>query len=780
MPDYNRITPYVRNALDLNRVANGIVEDAQRLYVDAAQDILRQFADTTGKTEDKMAWLNAQAGQIRDTLATANNKAYDQVIGDLTKVLKQQTKFHTDQLKKDTKGADVSVRTVQVGRSYVEALAEGKAEIDVKAKADTIKRTLPRILPDEEKPLQQIWGNLLNNNYDNLTKGIRSGLLLGKTTDQIVKDLLQGNRIPKGSPLKKSERALRATVQSAVIGVSTEAQLNVIAANTDITEKYEFLATLDSRTTILCASNDSKVFRYDDTSAPRPPLHWNCRSNIISYLGDFYKKNGIEPPESSRASVNGQVDRDETYESWLRKQPEAFQNEALGKNRADLFRKGVGLAQMVREDNKNIQLSEIDPAKEKEKLEKRFNELLDERTNLLNQQGNPDEQRLAEIKQEMNDIRAKHKKLEKELTPAGRIDEIYKQINDLLSERTRLLTDPDYVKSIGGESVAKRRLEEIKKEKADLAQEGRTLKSKLESTKPKEPTKEEKDLKAFQATAKKGEELINQAKGRLSKKDLEFLDVFEKISAAHQEVEQVDAALRMKTYSRNEDESRKASESLKILQEERLKTKQLYEKLAEKGTALRQKIYDSAIRQIRKESGLTKKEADKLARKIKNDSPVKEAIDWASDLFRLAGGKVGGLDRFFLAKDNRASAYPGLKEISLAPGDGKTSVFHEMGHFVEINGKYVNQSVAFIKKRAIGEPRLLAEMTGVADYGDETAWPDKFVSPYVGKTYYGFGGYAGTEVVSMGLQHIADADQFFHLLNNDPEHLYFVLGILRD
>ena len=355
-----RITAYVRNSLDLNQISNGIAADAQAIYVDAARDILSQFSEVSSKTEDKMAWLNAQAEQIRDTLRTANNKAYDQVISDLTKVLKQQTRFHTKQLKNDVKGAGVSVKTVQVSKDYVVALAEGEAEIDVKTKAGTIKRTLPRILPDEEKPLKQIWENLLNNNYDNLTKGVRSGLLLGKTTEEIVKDLLQGSRIPKKSPLKKSERALRATVKSAVIGVSTEAQLNVIAANTDITEKYEFLATLDSRTTLQCMANDGKVFRYDDTSAPRPPLHWNCRSSLISYLGDFYKENGIDPPEGTRASVNGQVDGDETYETWLRKQPESFQNEALGKNRADLFRKGIGLAQMIREDGTRKNIDEVD------------------------------------------------------------------------------------------------------------------------------------------------------------------------------------------------------------------------------------------------------------------------------------------------------------------------------------------------------------------------------------------------------------------------------------
>ena len=49
----------------------------------------------------------------------------------------------------------------------------------------------------------------------------------------------------------------------------------------------------------------------------------------------------IKTKAGTRASMNGQVPADQTYDGFLRKQPKAFQDEVLGKTKADLFRSGV-------------------------------------------------------------------------------------------------------------------------------------------------------------------------------------------------------------------------------------------------------------------------------------------------------------------------------------------------------------------------------------------------------------------------------------------------------
>jgi hypothetical protein len=57
-----------------------------------------------------------------------------------------------------------------------------------------------------------------------------------------------------------------------------------------------------------------------------------------------WKELGIklkDAPPGTRASMNGQVAARTTYPEWLRKQPIAVQEEALGVGRAALFRRGV-------------------------------------------------------------------------------------------------------------------------------------------------------------------------------------------------------------------------------------------------------------------------------------------------------------------------------------------------------------------------------------------------------------------------------------------------------
>jgi len=63
----------------------------------------------------------------------------------------------------------------------------------------------------------------------------------------------------------------------------------------------------------------------------------NCRSTTVPVLDeslDFLDEG------ATRASVDGPVDANETYYSWLKKQPKGFQDSAIGKTRGNLLRNG--------------------------------------------------------------------------------------------------------------------------------------------------------------------------------------------------------------------------------------------------------------------------------------------------------------------------------------------------------------------------------------------------------------------------------------------------------
>ena len=72
------------------------------------------------------------------------------------------------------------------------------------------------------------------------------------------------------------------------------------------------------------------------------------------------------------------------------------------------------------------------------------------------------------------------------------------------------------------------------------------------------------------------------------------------------------------------------------------------------------------------------------------------------------------------------------------------------------------------------QPKYLKDLTGF-NYGNETAYPDHFVDPYVGKVY----GDNSTEVMSMGMQYFKDAESMLRLYRKDKEHFYLIVGAIR-
>ena len=78
-------------------------------------------------------------------------------------------------------------------------------------------------------------------------------------------------------------------------------------------EAYEFVATLDSRTSEACASLDGKHFPIKEakTGVNYPPMHPRCRSTTVEY----------DPEDSSDWAASGQpMPENMTYEEWQKEQ----------------------------------------------------------------------------------------------------------------------------------------------------------------------------------------------------------------------------------------------------------------------------------------------------------------------------------------------------------------------------------------------------------------------------------------------------------------------------
>lgn len=108
---------------------------------------------------------------------------------------------------------------------------------------------------------------------------------------------------------------------------------------------YRWISVLDDATSQICRSLDGQVFQFG--AGPLPPAHVNCRSSIIAEILGRWLKRGptgrfVKRDERAAKGAGGaeRVDGGTTYYEWLKSQPEAFQNDALGLTRATLFRKG--------------------------------------------------------------------------------------------------------------------------------------------------------------------------------------------------------------------------------------------------------------------------------------------------------------------------------------------------------------------------------------------------------------------------------------------------------
>ena len=183
--------------------------------------------------------------------------------------------------------------------------------------------------PADLNGLMKGWGD---TEVNRLVTGVKMGFVQGKTTRQIVKEV-----VGPGGLADISQRNAATVIRTALNHVSTQAREQVYKKNDDIIEEYEWVSTLDSRTSTICRSRDGQ--KYDIGKGPLPPAHPNCRSTtapVISSEFDFLDKGAKRAAKGAEGGQ--QVDASTTYYDFLKQQPAWFQDEALGPVRGKIFR----------------------------------------------------------------------------------------------------------------------------------------------------------------------------------------------------------------------------------------------------------------------------------------------------------------------------------------------------------------------------------------------------------------------------------------------------------
>ena len=189
---------------------------------------------------------------------------------------------------------------------------------------------------------------------------IRRGRLERLSNEQIAR------QVRTGAPGRVTQHQSRAIVRTAVIQMATNASTRVYEQNGDILRGYQYVATLDSRTTPICARNDGRVFAFDAEYQPKPPLHWNCRSTTIPVVKRFSQvEDGVirrSPTDAQRAAINGPRPARENYGEWLMRQTPEIQLRHLGDpERVRLFRQGnLTLTQFSTPDGELLSIERLE------------------------------------------------------------------------------------------------------------------------------------------------------------------------------------------------------------------------------------------------------------------------------------------------------------------------------------------------------------------------------------------------------------------------------------
>lgn len=304
------LTSLISHQIWLQRTASGEVKDLAPFLQEMRDEIKRQvllFGDDGRST----ARLNKLLRDLEEALAGLTDDWQTKLTEDLKELAAYEAEWN------------VKTLTANVNAEFVTPTAE-----QVWAAAEF----QPLALNDKPVDFTKLMGGWGETEVSRLVTGVKMGFVQGQTTRQIVKDV-----VGTGGLADISERNASTVIRTALSHVSNEARNETYRQNDDIIEKYEIVATLDSRTSTICRSLDGQ--EYEIGKGPRPPFHPNCRTTtapVISSEFDFLDKGAKRAAKGAEGGT--QVRADTTYYEFLKQQPAWFQDQALGPVRGNIFR----------------------------------------------------------------------------------------------------------------------------------------------------------------------------------------------------------------------------------------------------------------------------------------------------------------------------------------------------------------------------------------------------------------------------------------------------------
>jgi len=397
---------FFRETIDLNRYSNAVANKFVENYIQVIYNATQQLIELD-KRQKKAGVDIAVAPQTRKRLRAiiAQSKASmdrwskdatKQMIKEMEGLAKIQTGFIESELQKAVKSGNIPINSVAVNQRYATSFVKtdptkiniftskqfteddfikfgsGKFEL-------TARQGAMMTLPNGET-VEKAFRGIATRNQALLARTIRAGVFSGESVNQIAKKLVGQlnfeDTAKAAGQTKLATHQIKTIVRTSVNQVQNQASQAVYAANKKVAPRYEYVATLDSKTSNICKRLDGRKFQYN--KGPTPPQHFNCRSTtvpVVDYEG-LSKRKGFEditePPVGkviSRPSATGRVPQGTQYGDWLLQQDKKLQVKTLGtEKKVDFFKKlakkeGSGHAairKMIRNDGTELPLDKLE------------------------------------------------------------------------------------------------------------------------------------------------------------------------------------------------------------------------------------------------------------------------------------------------------------------------------------------------------------------------------------------------------------------------------------
>ena len=190
------------------------------------------------------------------------------------------------------------------------------------------KRKMNQILKEpwasDKNFVDDVWGDK-QKLADELRKELTQATITGEKLENVEKRI--------ADKFNAHEKAARRLVHTENAYVTSKARQE--RYKEDGIEKYQYIATLDLKTSTACRALDKKVFNTEDyaVGTTAPPMHPHCRSATIAYYGMEPDTRMARNPVTDRSEKVDDMSYQEWYDKYVKENPEAEFKEKAWQNR---------------------------------------------------------------------------------------------------------------------------------------------------------------------------------------------------------------------------------------------------------------------------------------------------------------------------------------------------------------------------------------------------------------------------------------------------------------